>query len=442
MPRTARKKDSTAAVVIEAPTNLRPGVIKENHTVVKAWTSEKPIEDEESVHSVESQDEEEEPEERTLEAEDPIEAVISEMSLSPATWSIWVERLPRYEQDGKTDPRSRKYCGSLPFSDPDYLRDERFLEDLQRHFARVNQSNHFICSLKRNGKIRCYLGVRSVEPAPAIDIERSQATGQPVLNPALYQQQTPQADPIKQLKESMKLAAEMRDMLLPPELLRTFTQQGTQQQPPAAAPMNETNAVLALLTTDQSILEKAAQGVRRLIGSDGAGSTGGDSSFWQSLALAAIQQKEIAAGIGGFLAALGVGLGSIMGGNAETVAQQAMPNQAAQPAPPPTPTPEEALLEYVLRSLAEQAPTDLVADSISGYVRRFPQLSPYVDQLLNTEPKILLERLGMSIPDPQARGITTAPGADVWIEQLQDALDSDGEENAVDMQPPPPERVN
>lgn len=433
MARTTRKQTTTSPALVQAPEDLKPGVVKENHTVVRAWATERTVEDlEEDLHQDEPEDDEEESEEREVAPalpEDPIEAVISEMGVSPALWTIWIERLPRYEQDGKSDPRSRKYCGSLPFSDPDYLRDERYLEDLQRHFARVNQSNHFFCSLRRNGRIRCYLGVKSVEPPPAIDLEKSQIAGQPVANANGFQQvsgNTP--DPIKQMKETLKIAAEMRDMLLPPELVTRLAE--SRNPAPAQQPLNEQSALAALLTVDDGILEKATAGLRKFLnnGSD----RDSDFSFWQNIALAAIQQKEIAAGLGGFLAALGVGFGSIIGGNGAPAAM--MQAATSPPAPePPAPTPEQALLAFLLQCLAEQAQIDLVADSVSNYVRRFPQLSPYVDRLLNTDPKIVLE---LMTADPQAKELAIMPGAEKWIEDLQAALDSDVE--GAD-EPVPPE---
>lgn len=426
-------ENDAPAVEVEREPEVESPIVNETHHVHRKWVRAVPL-DEIDIEEDDESDEDEEPEAEAAPVElDPIERVIKEMAVSTASWTVLVERLPRYSIDGQTGPRSRKYCGALNASDPDYLSERRYREDIQRLWARANTPNDFYLSVRKNGKVYCYLGVDSVEP-PIVDAPSSNG-GAPGLPSPMMAAPMNGSDPAKMMRENMRMTAEMintfKEFIVP-------AQPAPQQNPP----LTPESALVTLLASDENVIQQVSGGLMRRLGLGGDG--GGVDSFWGFVSNM-LSQPEIAKGVGMLLQGVASAVAA--------PAQQAQPQQGQlipQPAPqqpqaPPAPATadpaqvsafEAQMWGFIMQCFDQQPDPAAAAAQIGEFLRIHPELDVEggsFDNFLNREPRDVIADLARN---PQTAPIASRPGLVEWIANFQRiASEEESEAPVIEVKP-------
>jgi len=403
--------------------------VRETHHVNRTWVEERSIDE---IEAGESEDFSIDPD---LEPPDPIQAIIDEISLKHANWAMHVYRLPNYDKDQRTDPKSRKFCGTLSIPDGDYLLQDTYLQDIQEKFARPGEINTFLIIIRKNNLMFREFPIVTVEPPPP-DVLAKMAPA-PGMNGVTILNQHPSQDPIKDLVRQVKQLSEIRDALLPPELLKQIT---LPQQQAQANPVTDETAMFHLLNRDGEIIDnlvgKFKDAVRRRDGQH--------EPTFMDLALAAINNNTLPKMmdkamemLGSILNARnGAQVANGMAGSPAPVPPGAAPapvptdpavNPAASPNGQPATTmtsmtPEIALLNFAIHQCAYNSEAGAVAEWIITYEEQYPAVSPYVNMFVAMPPADALEWLSKSVPD--AAHIAQMAHALTWIEGVQNEIKS------------------
>lgn len=407
MARTAKKTQSIVENgLAEEPDKdfepQTPPTVKETHRVVRTWQEEKPIseiEDDDLDDSEEGASEEIAPS-----ADDPIAKVLSEIAGSRSNWSLQVARLPNYDRDNRTDPKSRRHCGVLSVPDADYLKEERFLEDLQHKFARGQNGNWFLMCVRRDNRNFAYLPPVCVEP-PLPEVMAAKAAENPntpinIYNPA------PSVDPFRQFIAQAKQFKEVFE-LWP-------TGNGPNQPATAQAnePLTDERALLHILNREGDIVESVASKLKGLMRN---GSGGNEEKGVWDVVVAALTSPTFPQTIG-------------LIAQQFRAAQPVANPSPVEPTPPPMPPDVAAyhrLLGVLTGSIKLNGDVNDALAALDGFVALFPEHAANVGGFLNAEPQQLLQALAQF--HPPAAEVVGLPHALEWIARLKAAYFNDGE---------------
>lgn len=415
MARTAKKTQAEAGLGFESPAEevveaQSPPMVKENHRVVRTWVEEKPISKFEEEDFDET--EEETAEEVAPSPDDPIAKVLNEIAGSRSNWSLQVARLPNYDRDNRTDPKSRRHCGVLSIPDADYLREERFLEDLQHKFARGQNGNWFLMCVRRDNRNFAYLSPVCVEP-PLPEVMAAKAAeinGSAPIN--IYNPQTPQVDQFKQFINQAKQFKEVFE-LWP-------NSNPAQQAAPANnnEPLTDERALLHILNREGDIVESVASKLKGLMRNGSGGSE--EKGVWD-VVVAALTSPTLPQTIAML---------------AQQFRAAVPPEQAQQPQqPPPMQQPPDVLMvqrlsQILVETMKLNGDVAPVLRAIDGLVMYFPQHQFTVENLMNADTQQLLATLPQMYPP--AAEVVGLPHAAEWIEKLKAEYFGDGEGGATE----------
>lgn len=420
MPQTVKKSarkpeevEEAAVIIEESPAP----VVKEHHRVVRTWESKRPLSDE-GDDDVEIEEVEEEIE-TASEPIDPIAKLLHEIGASRSSWAMHVSRLPKYNRDERTDPKSRVFVGTLTIPDATYLEEAKYIEDIQARFAKGTETNHFLCCVRRDNRNYSYLPVISVEPPDPITAAKQQ-----VENPGapINIFQTPQADGFDQFVKQAKRFAELRDLLFPQTMLEKI--QPPQQNPEA---LTTERALMHLVSQDQSMLDGI---VTKLLKPSG----GAREISLMELAFEAIKNDTFPKMIREAKALLLETKNLTPDQSPAPIAPGAMNAPAPMPAaptPPPAPSnlpPEVQLLNFAVQAHVQGWPAKAAADFIIEFEEQNPSVAPYVSAFLGMPADQAVQWLTNTIP--QAAHLADSPKAAEWIADLQAALKPEEESAA------------
>lgn len=412
MARTQRKTAIEAGLKTESPIEepdviISPPKVEISHREVRTWKEERTVDDieDEEIDDVEDDS----PEEIQPSPDDPIAKVLSEIAGSRSNWSLQVARLPNYDRDNRTDPKSRRHCGVLSIPDADYLKEERFLEDLQHKFARGVNGNWFLMCVRRDNRNFAYLPPVCVEPPlPEVMAAKAAETqnGTPI---NIYNPQTPTVDGFKTFISQAKQFAELRDLLLPAGFQAA---QPTNQQAP---PQTTENALLTLLNSDDELLAQATGKLRKLFRGDGAAAE--EKGPWDAV-VALLTSPTLPQTLGMLAQQFRQTTGN--------PAPQAQPIEVAPPPMPPDQMMYMRLLHILTATMRLNADTEPVVDALIGFIRFFPEHQNDAENLLNTETQQLLAMLPQFYqPASEVVGLSHAAE---WVEKLKVAYFGEPEE--------------
>lgn len=412
MVKQARKKineeslEIEPALMAETAKPVQKPVVIERHQVVRRWKEEKPLDEAEDDFEDDLTDEEFE-DRREGDVVDPIAKAADEISGSSSIWSFSVFRLPNYERDNRTDSRSRRLSGTLPVPDEHYIREQLFLDDLQK-FARGRESNWFLLVLRRDNRIDRYLPPFCVDPplpdATTLKAVENGNTPINIYNP--YPQ--PTVDGFKQFIAQAKQFAELRDLLLPANLI----QQSLPTTTVNSEPLTDERALLHILNRDEGIVDTVVSKLRGLMKGNGIADEKGP---WDAV-VAALTSPTLPTVI------------------SQLVAQ--FKAQAANSAEPPQPQfqqqqlpPDVAAYQIVLRRLIDSlklnGEVESVIAAIDGFLTLFPQHQSSVEGLINLPPEQALQMLAQV--EPSATEAVALPHAVEWVQRLRDAYFQTGD---------------
>ena len=412
MAKTAQKKVANDADTEENPPTVidvelkpvpRPTVI-ENHQVVRRWKEEKPLDE---VEEDEFDDDEgnEGGDDVDIAADDPIAKVLSEIAGSRSTWSVSVSRLPNYDKDNRTDPKSRRFAGSLSIPDAEYLKEERYLEDLQQKFARGQNGNWFLMCVRRDNRNFAYLPPVCVEP-PAPEMMAAKAIENTPIN--IFNPQQNPGDMMDAMLKQFEKFNKLQAAMLPPWMKDI--------QLPTAAPVSSTGndqltdekALLHILNREGDIVDAVVGKLKGLM----KGNSAGEEKSWADVAVAALTSPTLPAVISQLVA--------------QFRAPMANPVEAPQPHQPP---PDVAAYQIVIRRLIDSlklnGEVESVIAAIDGFLNLFPQHQMSVEGLINLPPEQALQMLAQV--EPLAAEAVSLPHAVEWIQRLRDAYFQPGD---------------
>lgn len=376
---TVRKEDTFSGDEM-ALTVEKPVVITERHRVVREWSENKPVGDDDETFD--DDDDIETAVEEVVEL-DPIALVAQEMASSQHNWTLRVDRLPEYETTGKSGVGFRKFCGFLPIPSAEWLRDQCYLEEIQSRWARAGECNSFAICIRKGSVIFRYLPIVSVEPAPnnslpGINGLPVDANGSTINVYGNHQNPTDLMEAFtKQFGAFQKLQAAM----LPPWVKNLDP--AALMQPPAANPAPATeekgpwDAVVALLTSP---------------------------TLPQTISTLAQQFRA-------------------------PVANGHAPEQPQQPPPlPPDVVAQQRLLAVLTNAMRLNADAATVLPALDGFTELFPEHRGMIEQFFNTGTPELLAALPQFFP-PAAEAVSL-PHAAEWVDKLKALYfgeNSDGE---------------
>lgn len=413
----AKKKISDNTEEQITPESAGPPVARQTHTIVTKYQKEIPvdqIEPSQEIETIESEDPEqveyiEYPAPRIETSDDAPPAyqdAIGEMlrdlqvERRQFSWVMVVERLPKFEKDGRHDVgATRINCGTRPMS-PD------FIEEIRAQFARPNKSNHFRVTIKRNGKIYAHWPeVISLEPPPPeVIAEIDRTTVQPSAA-AVAASITPPG--FSETIEHIKALAKLRNVLFP-EVANAS----------ASPVLSEEAALLKLVTANPGTLDQLSEKLgKRLFGESSE-----PSDSWLPIVKSAIDNGP------SIIAQIFAGIQSLRSPEiaAAPAGSQFAPPPSVSTAPPPAtppapaPPPEMVLLNSVIQYLQANAPAAAAAAYVDGFGAQNPTVEPMIDSFLSMSPDECLQFMNQFFP--AAGPILTRPGAAEWIAGLQAAL--------------------
>lgn len=412
MARTAKKTATEAGLkaesLIEEPDVITPpSKVEISHREVRTWKEERTVDDieDEEIDDVEDDS----PEEIQPSPDDPIAKVLSEIAGSRSNWSLQVARLPNYDRDNRTDPKSRRHCGVLSIPDADYLKEERFLEDLQHKFARGVNGNWFLMCVRRDNRNFAYLSPVCVEPPlPEVMAAKAAETqnGAPI---NIYNPQVPTVDGFKQFISQAKQFAELRDLLLPVGF-------GTAQ--PVATnnePLTDEKALLHILNREGDIVDNVASKLKGLMRNGGGG--GEEKNVWdvvvaaltsptlpQTIAMITQQFRQAAA----------------------NPAPQAQPTEPPPQAIPPDVAAYHRLLGVITNTMRINGDVNIALNALDGFVALFPEHSANAEGFLTADTQHLLAMFPSVFPP--STEVVGMPHAAEWIDKLKAAYLGEEEE--------------
>ena len=418
MAKTAQKKVANAAetegnspttVEVELKSVARPTVV-ENHQVVRRWREEKTL-DEVEEDEFDDDDGNEGGDDVDIAADDPIAKVLSEIAGSRSTWSVSVSRLPNYDKDNRTDPKSRRFAGSLSIPDAEYLKEERYLEDLQQKFARGQNGNWFLMCVRRDNRNFAYLPPVCVEPpAPEMIAAKAIENGNTPIN--IFNPQQNPGDLMDAMLKQFEKFNKLQTAMMPPWM--------KDMQFPAAAPVASTGndqltdekALLHILNREGDIVDAVVSKLKGLM----KGNSAVEEKSWADVAVAALTSPTLPTVI------------------SQLVAQLRAP--MANPSEPPQPhfqqqqlPPDVAAYQIVIRRLTDSlkinGEVESVIAAIDGFLTLFPQHQSSVEGLINLPPEQALQMLAQV--EPSAAEVVAMPHAVEWIQRLRDAYFQPGE---------------
>lgn len=411
-----------------------PATAQQVHRIVTTFKKDVPIDEAEALTVEDEAEEDEELEDESV--PDPVQEMLGDLNVSPHShsWTMIVERLPEYEKNGRSDLNAKRVnCGTRPVT-------LDFIEDIRREFARPYKPNHFRITFKRDGKIRAHWpGALSLEPPPYDEIAQFEAKAQAAAPPAITINNPGQPQSFKQMLDQFKQLAELRTVLFPE--LAQLTQQSAQASTPAQTqPLTTESALLHLVSADESLMEKAVNGLSRLFRrtEDGAREVG-----FLDLAFEAIKQNTLPQLMREFRAMMKEG--AQINGQPQTSTPAppqsappenqgnqmgALPHTQTQPQGVPSNDqgisfpPHIQLLNHVIESFAKDEPIETTAEWITSFEKIYPGVTPYIEMFLAMAPDQALAWLAQAAP--QTQPITAAPHAQAWVMNLQNALSEDG----------------
>lgn len=358
--------------------------------------------------------------------QDEVEIFLREISESTAGWELYVYRLPRYEIDNKTDPKSRTRVGKVPFSWDYEL-------EIQRRWARPGESNHFVIVAKKDGQHvqNGTLPVFSCEPLPIEErissgIDQLPPVQQPVATPVAAPYPAPIAEPVsiptpkEQLKEALELVKMIQGI--------SGVNVGN-PAPAAAAPIDPELAVLQVLAKDETFSAKLSKGLL----SKFFGDVKEEPDPWADVAKEALRSGQAGELLKVAISSIGETIrGFFPQQTVNAPAAAAQPQQPLPTAPPPEQsspqelTPAEHLLSFVLEQCHRNAPREAVADQIFTFADQVNETDPlnsvdwYIRAFALMPPDDALAFVNQSVPG--AERVTTQPHAKAWTTELQELL--------------------
>lgn len=434
-PRIIQPKPEPEVEIIDREEPEVP-IVAESHRVVRQWTDYKYA------------DELDQPPQETSEPArlgrppgDPIAAIVQEMALNQFVWSLHVNRLPNYERDQSTHPKSRKFVGTLQVPDARYLEQQDYLEEIQLKFARPNISNYFYLCVRRDNKNHAYLPVVSVEPLPPQDVAKLAAEN-PTLAPTFHQngyQQQPNsfADTIKQFKQ----LADLRDLFLPPELLKNLMPKTAAE----SGDLTTERALLHIVAQDGEVIDNFTNRLKGVLRRNDGGHDIGimdlvDSAIKANLLPNMIKEAK------SFLLEL---KGAVNPAAAATPSPQ---SQTAQATPPPGPGPvstlthEQQRLHFVLNEILQACAHHVEVDQFANWILeneasdrdiyhsgQVSCLSEYLDTFINGDPDQVLAWVSANVPN--GGQITSLPHCRQWLISLQTELKNQTDEGPANLVP-------
>lgn len=413
MPRTVKKSiKNSENDTLEPERDETAPLVRETHRVVKTWDVKKPLDDAgDEIAEYEEEVEEETQEE--IKPRDPIEALLDEIGASHASWAMHVNRLPKYARDERTDPKSRVFAGTLTIPDENYLREEKYKEDIQERFAKGTETNHFYCCVRRDNRNYCYLPVVSVEPPDPATIAQKQIenSGQPI---NIFQTPQTAEDGFNTFVKQARQFAQLRELLFPTAMLENF-------QPPAAKvnePLTTERALMHLVAQDGEVIDTFLGKLKGVLRRSDTGHEIG----WMDLVFEAIKSdtlpkmireaKQLLVEANGQHPAIAP-LSPIDNNAGLTGPPVAQPQQQAQ-------SPEIQLLNFVIQAYLQNWTPKATADWIAEFENQNAGVQPYVTAFLGMDPDEALSWLSQTIP--QAQQIAQLPSAKKWFADLQAEL--------------------
>lgn len=412
-----------------------PATAQQVHRIVTTFKKDVPIDD---VEALSVEDETEDEDEEDLEDDsvpDPVQEMLGDLNVSPHShsWTMIVERLPEYEKNGRSDQNAKRVnCGTRPVT-------LDFVEDIRREFARPYKPNNFRITFKRDGKIRAHWpGALSLEPPPYDEIAQFEAKAQAAAPPAITINNSGQPQSFKQMVDQMKQLAELRTVLFP-ELAQLSTTQAS--TPAQTQPLTTESALLHLVSADESMMEKAVNGLSRLFRkAEGAAHEIG----FMEIAFEAIKNNTLPQLMREFRAMMRDGAQI---SNGQTPAStptlpespkvdhpeaqpraitdnQTQPQGAPSNGPGVSFPPHIQLLNHVIESFDKEEAVETTADWISAFEKIYPGVTPFIELFLAQSPEAALQWLAQAAP--QTQPITAAPNAQAWVTALQNALNEGG----------------
>ncbi len=417
----------------KTPTS-RP-IVQENYRVVRTWTEKKAIDDIEPEFDNNEIDDDEPAAALIADFEDsdPIASAARAIGGSRSAWSMTVARLPRYSKDERTDSKSRVHVATLQIPDADYLLEGRYIEEIQARFAKGNDVNWFIATVRENNKLYKHLPPFAVEPPdPAIIAAQNPAAQNPAAQISFIQPQSAE-DGFKKFAQQARQFAELRDLLFP-QSGQEYAQPQRSREDDSA--LSTERALLHLISQD----EKAVDGiVSKLLRPSGASK----EISWMELVFEAVRNDTLPKMIREAKTLL------------ETAARQnaaglQAPPPAASPAPlapfapPPQPAamptqpqpaasqiePHVQLLNFTVQSYLQKWPPETASDFIVEYEAQYPAVTPYISAFLALEPAQAAGWIALNVPG--ADSLANDAGAHDWIAKLQSALKSGDDDGNKD----------
>jgi hypothetical protein len=438
----ARSKKSSEKIISEASAldveGEEPLLAQQRHRIVTEYVKTVPVNDDVDGDD-DTIDDDDKAESSDPATDDPIEKLLREIGASHSNWTLVVDRLPNYHRDGMSGSRVKFIrCGVFALT-PDMLQGEAYIEEIQTRWARPGKPNDFRLCVRRDGKIYAYLPVLTLEPPEPEVLAKVMANEQTQVN---FIQQPPDNSLDAFLKQAEKFA-KLRSVLgwEPP------AQQAAQQNP-AQQPLTTEAALLHLVSSDESLMEKAVNGLSKLFRrtEDGAREVG-----LLDIAFEAIKQNTLPQLVREFRAmlrdgaqlngqtqtpasALPQGAGPDHQGNQLWAGAQTQGQPQGAPGDGQTSSagipadnnrgdslpPHIQLLNFAIHSCANNAAIDATADWIDSFVYINPNMGPFINAFLTMTPTEALEWLVKAAP--QAQPIVAAPHAQRWVEALQTAL--------------------
>lgn len=444
-----RPKKSAEKIISETPAfdmeTEEPLLAQQRHRIVTEYVKTVPVNDDDDDDDNDNDDlidNDGKAETSPPTPEDPMEVLLREIGASQSNWTLVVDRLPNYQRDGASHARVRFIrCGTFQLT-PEILQGEAYIEEIQTRWARPGKANDFRLCVRRDGRIHSHLPVLTLEPPEPDVLAKAIANEQPPFN-FTHQPDNSLDAFLKQAEKFAKLRAVLG---WDPPAQQTAQQNITQQ------PLTTEAALLHLVSSDESLMEKAVNGLSKLFRrtDDGAREIGLIDIAFEAIKNNTLPQlvREFRAMIrdGGqsngppqtpapalpqqnVLDAASQGSQPDQGGhNAHTQTQPQSPPSNAQTSDPLPP--HIQLLNFAISSCANNAPIKATAQWIDSFESLNPGVRPYTEMFLTMTPAEALQWLAQAAP--QTQPITNAPHVHKWVAELQQALSEEGGSDELD----------
>lgn len=394
----------------------KPVVVTERHRVVREWSENKPVNDDDE--SFDDDDAIEAAVEEVVEL-DPIALVAQEMASSQHNWTLRVDRLPEYETTGKSGVGFRKFCGFLPIPSAEWLRDQCYLEEIQSRWARAGECNSFAICIRKGSVIFRYLPIVSVEPAPnnslpGINGLPVDANGSTINVYGNHQNPTDLMEAFtKQFGAFQKLQAAM----LPPWVKNLDPT--ALMQPPTAnpAPATTEGALLTLLNSEDELVSQAVGKLKKLFRGDGASVE--EKGPWDAV-VALLTSPTLPQTI------------QMLAAQFRAPQQHQATGNQPPDSPPPMPpdvAAQQRLLAFLTNAMRFNSDVSTVLPALDGFTELFPEHRGMIEQFLTGETQQLLGALPQFFP-PSAE-VVGLPHAAEWVDKLKALYFGDTQDNEL-----------